>query len=471
MSNKMPEKSIPKVSWGVANMKKNVTPNVINTSKPICPTLKTGIFEDNFSTLFEHINTIKCEEEPPEKIFGSYKDDYNILNIDNIIYQKFNYQRDKRIKDLSSQINEENEKIKLPQTYIDRKISRENIEKMKKQLHELVSQEDILHYKQESEPYIEAYKNFGIKPKVVMFGRTKNTTNITPTTKPEEINIDDPLKMKQRHQIIRNYLKVAKKYINIDVSQILPITNRCLICGFLFKPEIFHEDDENEILLCLGCGAEKSDLHNSIMFEMSTPSLSKRGYEDKGNYYKAFLRFQGKEQNKIPEILFDRIDEYFESYGLPTREKAKLLEYYPVDSPLSFKIKRDTSRDLMITALSKTGYVDYYDNVNLICSICWDWVLPDLSPYEDLVMFIYDETQIIFETDRDTRKSNINVQYRLFKTFQLLSLPYKITDFKMIKTKDIISDYDKSWRIMVEGAHKNNKNKKLPFTFKFISSS
>lgn len=217
----------------------------------------------------------------------------------------------------------------------------------------------------------------------------------------------------EKKKIINEYLKLLRGYINIDIV----------------KPR----DNRAETEYCVKAAKDED--------------------ADRENFKRALMSCQGKRNVKIQEDIYVKLDKYFDSYDLITRQKAKEI-------PLKKNGKKDgTSKELMEKALKETGNPSYYDRINIICANYWGWKLPDYTSLEAKIMEEYDATQKIFRDLPKERTSNLNLQYRLYKHLELhkeelkeLGYTLRKDDFKIIGTRTIFLEYDIIWKQMTQGA-------------------
>lgn len=218
---------------------------------------------------------------------------------------------------------------------------------------------------------------------------------------------------KEKKKLINEYLRLLGRYINIDI----------------IKPK----DNSRENEYCV--------------------KPSKDEDSDRENFKRALMSSQGKRNIKIQEDIYAKLDNYFDSYSLITREKAKSI-------PLKKNGKKDgTSKELMEKALKDTGNPSYYDRINIICANYWGWKLPDFTSLESKIMEEYDVTQKVFRSLTKERTSNLNLQYRLYKHLELhkeelkeLGYILRKDDFKIIGTRTIFLEYDVIWKQMTQAA-------------------
>ena len=393
----------------------------------------------SISTMSSKETSIVIEEKPQDRVDATYTDDFNILEVHNLILSRFNYGRSRRIDELTVQLHHEQTKLQTPQNIVDRMSTLNQIDKINADINTLTTNTDIDTYTKEVSDIIEAYRAIGTTTRVVSF---KPKGPKVPPTKPKENS--GTTEDAWRHLLISNYLEIARRYITINVIHEIPFDNTCPNCkGDLTNVPI---DDDHGVQRC-PCGLERCSLTRTNIYSDSTkPTTSRNGYDDRDNFLKALRRYEGKQPNRLPENLIPILDRHYESFGLPKCEEIKQM-------PLTERGSRgNTSREMMFKALYATGNVAYYEDINLICHIYWGWSLPDISYLEDQIMDDYDKTQRIYESLPKERKSNLNIQYRLFKHLQMRKHKCSIDDFKIVKTRDILEYHDSIWRQMITGA-------------------
>jgi hypothetical protein len=170
--------------------------------------------------------------------------------------------------------------------------------------------------------------------------------------------------------------------------------------------------------------------------------VTKGNYEDRENFLKAIKRFQGKQPNKLPSDLLDKIDQHFGCYGFPTCSEVRNM------APELGRQKM--SKEKMYTALQRIGYSGFYEDINLICHLAWGWELPNISGLEIQLMSDYDLSQKVYNEINQPGQSCPNVQYRLFRHLQRLGHSCTQKDFKIIQTEEILNNYESKWKVVCE---------------------
>jgi hypothetical protein len=371
--------------------------------------------------------------ELPDRISGSYTDDYNILRVHELILARFQQRKEHRMNHTDKHIALLQRQRKTIQTVVEMKAIERELKKLEDEAHRIDNDVDLNLYLEETRDLLDIYRSLGSVVKVVSFGAEDKAEEEQDSSKQEETEL--------RHLVISSYLEIARKYIIVDVIRDISANTKCQGCGTDLSDLA---EDESGIQKCLVCGVEKISLVRTPFYrDVERVNTSERnGYDNAENFEKALMRYQGKQPNRLPSALFTDLDKYFQSYHLPTAEQVRKQPL------LSNGTKQGTSREIMLGALSDTGYTAYYEDLNLICHLYWGWNLPDVSHLEEVIMDDYRRAQQIFDRIPKDRKSCLNSQYRLFKHLQHRHHPCSIDDFKVVKTRDILEYHDDTWRVI-----------------------
>ena len=372
-------------------------------------------------------------------VTGTYGNDINIIEIDRIVIDKIKSEEDDKMSKLKSTLDIELGKIKKPQNRIERRNSIKLIKLYREQMDEIKACIRLNNYTQESKPLLEDYRKIGVKLEVVAFGKESVKPEIGEMTEEQEYRI----------MIIERYLEIVRKYVEINIfKKCYSMCNNC-------KADIsLSSVNDAGMLECSVCGVESVTLAKSVSPDEESVTVNinvsnLKDYEDRENFYKAMVKYQGKQPNKFPSNLYDMLDEYFSSIGFPI---GKEISEMPIneDSDTSIKTRGKSNRSLMLKALKDIGMSSFYEDINLLCRIYWGWVLPDLSELEDAIMIDYDLSQEVFERHKGDRKSCLNIQYRLWRHLSRRGHPCRPNNFKIIKTPEIIKYYERVWEIICD---------------------
>jgi hypothetical protein len=358
----------------------------------------------------------------------TFSENLNILELHEILLKRFSYEKENKTKLLLKEIEYLKSKYNQELYIIEIKSIQHTIQKLKQEYDDIIQEIQKNKYLERTKELLLMYNQIGFKRKVISFNNKQ--------TKKEDILVN-----KHRKKIIEMYLDIYKKFYPIHIQYRNIVKPCCQVCQLELSKYICEEEG---IVICPKCNTEKTMLiHTHIVSEVKYMN-SKDGYEDRENFWKALQRFQGKQNNHIPERLYKELDEYFQSFGLPVGKDICNLE-------LSKKGTRgNTSRSMMFKALSETNNSVFYEDVNLICHMYWGWLLPDISADEDQIMNDYDMTQEVFKKIPKDRRSSLNAQYRLWQHLRIRNYRYPIDDFKIVKTPDILVEHDRIMRIMCE---------------------
>lgn len=408
---------------------------------------KFGLLEDNLGDM-EMIDTRKIvsytnkeifEEELPNKIQGTYNEDYNILYIDEIIRKKLQQEKYGHLTYLKNQYSTLEKEIMQPQTYIMREKSLSMMDSIKQEIEQIETGARIKIYNEKVKDIIINYKKYSGQIKTVIF-------DVEEKEHYEEINSD----VRYRLSYIDKFLDIASEYIQLDIIRInnRP-TNICIGCGFSLSKIATNEEGTQR---CPECHTE----HNVII----TAKLAKDGArintnnssEDESidNFLRAFIRYQGLQTDIPPDSLYEELDEYFQRHGRPCGEEIRQL---PINNRGR---KGDTNHKMIWSALSQIGRAEYYEDANLIGHIYWGWMLPNVMHLRERIIDKYNKTQKGFyqiPAEERCRTSSLGTQYRLWRHLQLEGHECYIDEFKIAENPESLRIHNKLWRLMCEAAN------------------
>lgn len=247
-------------------------------------------------------------------------------------------------------------------------------------------------YLQKSEPFLEEYKNFYNKP----------------------ININD----NEKNKYIYSFYKMANIFVKLPYIKPCLSKKTCSNCN----NDLSNFEYRKYSYVCKVCGLEEINYINTIDFTEDNKQITEK---DKETFTKALLKFQGKNNEDIPNIIIQKLFQYCNNYG---------TNY------------KDIKKQDMYSMLQELGYPNYYEDINLILYKFNKTPLPDLSSYEEQLKINYMLGENIYEKIKTERKSSLNIQYLLFKHLELLKYPCTKDDFKIIETREILIGYDQIWK-------------------------
>jgi len=380
-------------------------------------------------------------EEVPNKITGVYNEDYNIIYVDEIIRKKLQQEKYTHVQCLKNRLKTLDSMIMKPQTYLMRNRTIDNINKLKQEISQIESGERLRIYNNKVNDILTQYRKFNGKVKTVIF-------DIEDEEKYEEMGED----VRSRIALIDKFLDIASEYIQVDVIR---INNKpsdvCIGCGASL---VNVATNENGTIRCPNeeCQTE----HNAIILAKLAKDVSRINTvtntddESIDNFLRAFTRYQGLQQDRPDESLYDELDNYFQRHDRPTGDEIKKL-------PLNERGRRgDTNHKMLWNALSQIGRSEYYEDANLIGHLYWGWELPDVSQYKETIILHYNKTQKVFyqiPLEERCRTSSLGTQYRLWRHLQLVGHECYMDEFKIAENPESIRTHNKLWRLMCEGSN------------------
>lgn len=394
--------------------------NILSCSTPVYSSQILPKCEDEHTLL---VQLCKCDNNiPPSAEFkGTYKYDYNILQIHNTILHNFNNSYSTQITQCANDINSHT---------LGNNPDTSALEALHVRLEHLQSQVEKTKYLETALPYLLSYRK--LKPITISLSQRDSVHNDTDS--------------EFRHELIAKYLDIASTYITINLVRIFDTTNCCKLCAHELGEYYEYVED-----LCPHCGAEFNSVfkYNNTSSDIKQPAKCNN---DSINFEKAILRFEGRQPNKLPEQLWNTLDKYFISYGL---YPASIVRAWEFDNVVDCRwwinargVRVVMNREIMEEALKKTDHTDYYNDMNLILNLYWAFPLPDISSVIDGVREDFAKTQQAFNEIEKRRTSNMNSDFRLLKHLELRRFPFKRTQFKFIKTPQIRVEYETLWQAM-----------------------
>lgn len=384
-----------------------------NTFKSL-PTIKNLLIQTKIEDNVEDI---------PQVITGVYYDDFDIIKVNNIILKRFKLLKKKTLHTLKDQLKEEIKKLDTCTSIVNQKYIQRNIDEYRNQINKIQSNELVNEYLSLTSNLIEQYKKLRKYTKTITIDNKLSVCN--------DNNDEDT----ERQLIIYQYLEIARRYITVNVVRKMDNKIQCDNCGYEFNV-----DEYNDLVLtCNKCGTDRQLITKLTINKPSTSTMVKNKYDDRDNFRKAIMIFQGKYPIKIPSDLFPKLDKYFTSYNLNTSDYIKSL---PLDSNGR---KDNTSKELMYKALSSIDYSEFYKHINLLCHLYWGWLLPDISNLEESLMIDYELSQKVIIKIVKNRKSCIGREFRLYQLLRRHGFQCSPRDFRIIKTADILELYKSLW--------------------------
>lgn len=400
--------------------------------------------EDGVESVNEYNDTL------PENVECTYKYDFNLMDVHNLIVKKFDRQKRHEIKDLEKLLIREKDKLKERQNIVERKDTLRNIKKIEERIATIKSNTGFQSYTEKIDPLLKEYNIIGALSKIVSFASNKKKEE------EDEVVPENEEVQEKRHQVILDYLEIARKYMDLDVVREVKAGNICQTCNYKLEEIMTNDPDENGLVICPNCDTEKIAIVRSRFYKDNTrTNNSGNNYEDRKNFVKALMRYQGKQHDKPGSDLYVVLEKYFNDKQLPKIDiNGNSVYISPAEIkklPLNKDGEKDgTSRLLMFKALKETDNKQGYDHINIILHEFWGWKLDDISHLEEQIMNDYDDSQRVYEVLPKDRTSSLNSQFRLFKHLRRLRHPCRSRNFRIPTTPDILEFHENMWAKMAD---------------------
>ena len=232
---------------------------------------------------------------------------------------------------------------------------------------------------------------------------------------------------KAKKQIIKNYLDVARKYI--DINKTGDTKQHNIICGNCRNKRDFDIIDRNTYI-CMKCFAQQTVMkHNSSYNDIDRVNISsKYMYDRKVHFRDCVKQYQGKQNSTIPSVVYTDLEVQFERHHLLEGTKS---------SPIDVRFRNITKNHILMF-LKELGYSNHYENVHLIHQTLTGKKADDIHHLEDQLLDDFDALTELYDRKfkHINRKNFINTQYVLYQLLLRHKHPCKKEEFIILKTID-----------------------------------
>ncbi|UUT40563.1 replicating factor [carnivorous sponge associated iridovirus] len=224
-----------------------------------------------------------------------------------------------------------------------------------------------------------------------------------------------------------------EKVDNIDLSSYCPSCENT-------DEDRFEIDDFNR-KTCLNCSTQQYAIETGITHKDYTRVniVGKFIYNRVLHFQDCIKQYQGKQNCKIPDKLYQDLDGKFIAYRLLITNTANATG---TELPNHIRYSKIT-RNHIIMFLKELKYTKHYENVNLIYFTLTSKRVDDISHIEDKLVddfkelvSLYDEIHGKDKPEELDRKNFMNVQYLLFQLLRKHGHPCNIGNFTILKTVD-----------------------------------
>jgi len=412
------------------------TPSITNSGSA---TTSTGIGLPVVQPLrYSSVSGSQVEQvmEIPETITGTYRTDYNILYVDQVINQKLRLEVKnlERLKFQKSQLISMLEKAANIVAY--RTVMTE-IEELSKLISDIESGERAKVYLERTQHLVEWYRAHHKSLNLVDIHQSKL--------------VDDP-DIASRLLVIEEYLEIASEYVNIQVTRSYDSrTNQCHGCGADLSKVTPNMEGE---VTCPkpNCRTVHNMETNLRMPEIGDHVTNYNSGKDESieNFYKAAQRFQAEQSVHIHPVIYEKLEDYFvNKCGCLSSAVVRTL-------PLNSRGWRgNTSVQMLRNALDAIHESALGKHTILIGKNYWGWQPMKISEYMEQITADYNVTQTVFHTipaEIRERNSSLGTEYRLWRHLQLRGCQCYF-DMFMIAGDDSFIKHENIWKMMCEGTN------------------
>ena len=287
---------------------------------------------------------------------------------------------------------------------------------------QLETKENLHFYVMETLQYIEQYKDILKTPiKVNFMGKLGN---------------DD----RKKRSVVNQYLKVASKYVDIDIRPTNPQRVSCHNCGNKKDFEII----ETNTYVCTRCYATQIVVkYNSSYNDIDRVNISsKYMYDPKIHFRDCIKQYQGKQNCTIPAKVYEELEQEFSRHHLLCGDE---------DTPREERFVNVTKNHIMMF-LKELGYSKHYENVHLIHYTITGKKPDDISHIEDQLLDDFDQLIDLYHKrfKHIKRKNFINTQYVLYQLIRRHRHECNKEEFIILKTIDRKFFHDEICKVLFE---------------------
>lgn len=241
---------------------------------------------------------------------------------------------------------------------------------------------------------------------------------------------DLKLKIEQKYLGIVKRTLAKKKWYDINISEIYKKDlSECPTCGNSDKS--MFETDEVGRRTCLECSTVISTFEtgNGHMDFNRATVTGKFIYNRVLHFQDCIKQFQGKQNCKIPQAVYDHLNKMFASYRLLIDSEDRRVKYAKITKQHILMFLKD--------------YPKQYENVNVIYITLTGKSGEDIGHLENQLIEDFKELVTLYDNlhskDRPEeldRKNFLNVQYILYQLLRRHGYQCRPEDFSMLKTTE-----------------------------------
>lgn len=215
---------------------------------------------------------------------------------------------------------------------------------------------------------------------------------------------ESPYKLHQMYQLCLEYDNETTHQFQ---KAILPI---CKECHILLE-------SKSGMYVCTNCGHYERKMEKAV--PKSTNKNEKTIYDPKDNFKCIVYTFQGKKSKKIPNHIYDIIENSFKKYHIDDFSNMK--------------------KETLVFILQENKLSDFYEDINVIYEHYTKIKPPDLSLYEDNIFKRNALVEEIFnQVKTDERQNSLNNFFKLYAFLNMEGFYCNFDEFPALKTRNVV---------------------------------
>jgi hypothetical protein len=249
--------------------------------------------------------------------------------------------------------------------------------------------------------------------------------------------------LQKKQNIVREFLdiiyqlKKTKGWLDLEIPVVVPSiksTSHCCTCHN-DNIDMFEMDEYNN-KICMYCANQDMCLETGITYKDygRVNVINRFIYNRVIHFNDCIKQYQGKQNCKIPEAVFENLEKKFLSHRLLILTNEKNIQH---PDPVRYS---KITREHILMFLKDLKYTKQYENTNLIYYMLTNKRVDDITHLEDKLIddfkkliCLYDEEQ---NKEKTERKNFLNSSYLLFQLLRRHGHQCKIENFAILKTID-----------------------------------
>lgn len=337
----------------------------------------------------------------------------DIIHIDDQIKKNIKSKTGK-LKEILEDLRNLNWIIENSPDVIDKIAAKTESSILRKKIRDIELGADLSFYMLRTHELIDAYRSLMAETKSSSFVITHKT---------------DGAKIYKKNEVVKDYLRVAKEYVNLENFNQKASK---LVCSACHSTDLVVDEEDDSLYICRVCSVITEILDDAPTFKDSerVNMASRYTYTCRGHFKEAMNRFEGKQNTEINQAVIDILKKELSLHGLTFES---------------------TTKDHIYMFLSEKKLSDYYADINLIYFLITGSNPPDITDYRNELLEMHDQLEEAYkEVKDDERLNSLNVNWKLYKLLQLLDYPCKKDDFFCLKTPTKQGEHEQKWYDMIE---------------------